>query len=86
MEDLTSEEIQTWIMSKATDSDLKLLQDIIGVKLRISFKVGDKVWFDAKTRGIIKGTISKMNHKTAKVRTDVGLQWTVTPALLHKDT
>ncbi len=86
MADITSEDVQTWIMTKADDSDLKLIQEVISMKLRLQFRVGDRVWFDAKTRGIIHGTITKMNAKTAKVRTDVGVQWTVTPALLHKDT
>ena len=83
--DITSEDVQTWILSKATDTDLTLLRDIISMKMRIQFKVGDKVWFDAKTRGIVKGVISKMNGKSTKVRTDVGVQWTVSPKLLHKD-
>lgn len=83
--DITSEDVQTWILSKATDTDLTLLRDIISMKMRIQFKVGDKVWFDAKTRGIVKGVISKMNAKTAKVRTDLGVQWTVSPQLLQKD-
>ena len=86
MSDITSEEVQTWIMSKADDSDLKLLQEIITMKLRLEFRVGDKVWFDAKTRGIIRGTITKMNAKSAKVRTDIGVQWTVSPQFLHKET
>ncbi len=85
MADITSEDVQTWIMTKADDADLKLLQEVIGMKLRLQFKVGDAVWFDAKTRGIIRGTITKMNAKTAKVRTDTGVQWTVTPALLNRD-
>lgn len=86
MSDITSEDVQTWIMTKADDGDLKLLQEVIGMKLRLQFKVGDKVWFDAKTRGIIRGVITKMNAKSAKVRTDAGVQWTVSPGLLQKET
>lgn len=86
MNDITSEDVQTWIMSKADDSDLKLLQEVIGMKLRLQFKVGDKVWFDAKTRGIIRGVVTKMNAKSAKVRTDTGVMWTVSPTLLNKET
>lgn len=86
MNDITSEEVQTWIMTKADDADLKLLQEVIGMKLRLQFKVGDKVWFDAKTRGIIRGVVTKMNAKSAKVRTDLGVMWTVSPTLLNKET
>jgi hypothetical protein len=86
MADITSEDVQTWIMSKADDTDLKLLQDVISLKLRLQFRVGDKVWFDTKTRGIIHGVIVKMNAKSVKVQTDAGMQWTVGPNLLNKDT
>lgn len=86
MSDITSEDVQTWIMTKADDGDLKLLQQVIDMKLRLQFKVGDKVWFDAKTRGIIQGTITKMNAKSAKVVTDGGVKWTVSPTLLQKGT
>lgn len=84
--DITSEDVQTWVMTKADATDLKLIQEVISMKLRFEFRVGDKVWFDAKTRGIVKGTIIKMNAKSAKVRTDAGLAWTVSPQLLQKDT
>lgn len=82
--DLTSEEVQTWIMSKADEGDLRLLQEVIALKLRLQFKVGDKVKFDAKTRGIIHGTITKMNAKSVKVRTDAGVTWNVSPTFLEK--
>lgn len=86
MSDITSEDVQTWIMSKADDGDLKLLQQIINMKLQLQFKVGDRVWFDGKTRGIIRGKITKMNAKSAKVVTDTGVMWTVSPTLLSKET
>lgn len=82
--DLTSEDVQTWIMSKADDGDLRLLQEVIALKLRLQFKVGDKVKFDAKTRGMIHGTITKMNAKSVKVQTDMGVTWNVSPTFLQK--
>jgi len=82
--DITSEDVQTWIMSKADDGDLKLLQEIITMKLRLQFRVGDKVKFDAKTRGIIHGTLTKMNTKSAKVLSDKGVSWNVSPQFLEK--
>lgn len=83
--EVTSEDVQNWVMTKADATDLKLIQEVISMKLRFEFRVGDKVWFDAKTRGIIKGTIIKMNAKSAKVRTDTGVAWTVSPQFLQKD-
>lgn len=68
--DVTSDEVQNWILNKASDSDLKLLQEIISMKMRIQFRVGDTVQFDAKTRGIIHGTITKMNGKVPAVPVD----------------
>lgn len=86
MSDITSEDVQTWVMTKADDGDLKLLQQVINMKLQMQFRVGDRVWFDGKTRGIIRGTITKMNAKSAKVVTDVGTMWTVSPTFLNKET
>ena len=49
------------------------------------FTVGDRVSFDAKTRGIITGEITKVNRKTVKVKADgVGFMWVVSPSLLKK--
>jgi len=48
------------------------------------FRVGDTVRFDAKTRGIITGKISKINRKTIKIVADSGMIWKVSPTLLEK--
>ena len=84
--DITSEDVQTWLMTKADASDLNLIREIVTMKLQMQFRVGDKVWFDAKTRGIVRGTVIKMNAKSAKIRTDLGVAWTVSPQFLQKDT
>lgn len=82
--DVTSDDVHAWVMSKADDADLRLLQEVISMKLRLQFKVGDKVKFDAKTRGIIHGTVTKMNAKSAKVLSDKGVTWNVSPQFLEK--
>jgi hypothetical protein len=84
--DITSEDVQTWLMTKADASDLNLVREIVSMRLQMQFRVGDKVWFDAKTRGIVRGTVIKMNAKSAKIRTDLGVAWTVSPQFLQKDT
>ena len=85
MSDITREDVQTWILNKASDEDLKLLQELLAMKLRLQFQVGDSVWFDAGRRGVVHGKIVKMNAKSAKVETPTGLKWTVAPGLLQKD-
>jgi len=48
-----------------------------------SLMVGDTVTFDAKTRGVITGTVTKVNRKTVQVRCNrtQGL-WKVTASAL----
>lgn len=82
--DVNVDDIHTWIMTKADDTDLRLLQEVIALKLRLQFRIGDKVKFDAKTRGMVHGTITKMNAKSVKVKTDAGVTWTVSPQFLEK--
>lgn len=82
--DITTDDVHSWVM-KADEVELRLLQEVISLKLRLSFKVGDKVKFDAKTRGIIHGTVSKMNAKSAKVLSSNGMVWNVSPQFLEKD-
>jgi hypothetical protein len=54
----------------------------------ISFKIGDEVQFDAKTRGVKTGILIKKNPKTSKVlvedHTGRRVTWTVTSTLLKK--
>ena len=49
-----------------------------------SYPIGDTVKFDARSRGIITGTISKINQKTIVVKTTMSGTWKVTPSLLKK--
>jgi len=50
-----------------------------------NFRIGDKVKFDAKTRGIIRGIVVKRNQRTAKVQTEGGTTWTVGWGALESD-
>ena len=50
-----------------------------------SLNVGDTVTFDAKTRGVITGTVTKVNIKTVLVKCNrTGLNWKVGAGLLKK--
>lgn len=48
-----------------------------------SFRLGDTVEFDAKTRGLKRGVLIKKNSKTVKVLVG-SVTWTVSPSLLRK--
>ena len=85
-------DVQNWVLA-ADDQDLEQLMRLIqlrrnslSIKAGLAFKPGDKVWFDAKRRGIIYGTFIKLNQKNAKVKATNGMTWTVSPSLLHADT
>jgi len=47
-------------------------------------EVGDAVYFDANTRGIIKGRVEKINPKTVIVRGLGGDLWKVSPGLIKR--
>jgi preprotein translocase subunit YajC len=50
-----------------------------------SLNVGDTVTFDAKTRGIITGRVTKVNVKTVAVKCNrTGTNWKVHASLLKK--
>lgn len=49
-----------------------------------SFKTGDLVFFvNSKTNERVTGRVEKVNTKTMKIRTDVGM-WSVSPSLVQK--
>jgi hypothetical protein len=58
-------------------------REAFAVQHSLNFSPGDKVWFDARRRGIITGEVIKMNAKSAKVKSVAGLIWTVAPSLLN---
>jgi hypothetical protein len=52
-------------------------------KSKVDLNIGDKVTFDAKTRGIKTGILVKKNAKTFQVLVG-SVTWKVTPTLLKK--
>jgi hypothetical protein len=73
------EEVFAYIASSDIDTLASLREAIKDRqdKLRYTFKIGQKVWFDAKTRGIIHGTVQKVNAKSIKVLSSTGQVWNV---------
>jgi len=62
---------------------IKLKRTHLARQASRSLMVGDTVSFDAKTRGVITGTVTKVNRKTVQVRCNrtQGL-WKVTASML----
>jgi len=73
------------VISSATTAELHEFNRIIEQRLTTSFKVGNRVQFDAGSRGgITKGKVAKVNRKSVKVIADNGLRWNVAPTFLTK--
>lgn len=92
MNTTTFEDVKSFILSRASSQELKDVYEcykhrhkLLGVATGLSFKYGDRVWFDAKTRGIIKGKFIKMMSKNAQVLSDTGMTWKVTPSILQRE-
>lgn len=64
---------------------IKMRRNVIGIQNTIAFKCGDAVFFDARTKGIIYGKFLTLLRKNAKVQSDDGIIWTVSPHLLRKN-
>tara|TARA_R110000737_G_scaffold352309_1_gene397776 strand:+ start:2267 stop:2605 length:339 start_codon:yes stop_codon:yes gene_type:complete len=60
----------------------KVVGDRTAYVATTKFLLGDKVFFHSKTRGLIKGHVTKINKKTIKVTSNEGVMWTVHPELL----
>lgn len=93
MNTITFEDVKSYIMSRATNQELESMIDCykvrrknLGVAIGLQFKYGDRVWFDAKNRGIIKGKFIKQMSKNAEVLSDTGMKWRVAPSYLCADT
>ncbi len=56
-------------------------RSMISQEIKGSFSVGDAVFFNDKRGMKVTGTILKINPKTIKVSTNMGL-WKVSPSLL----
>jgi len=64
----------------------KLQRNHLSYQTARTLMIGDTVSFDAKTRGVIRGKITKVNQKTVKVRCDrTQTTWKVTASCLTKE-
>jgi hypothetical protein len=75
------------LISSLTREDLAMVSESIYNRLQImnqsAFKIGDKVKFDAKTRGIKEGVVIRKSKKTIQVLVGA-TTWKVSPSLLRK--
>lgn len=92
MNTTTFEDVKSFILSRASTQELKDVYECykhrhrqLGVATGLSFKYGDRIWFDAKTRGIIKGKFIRLMSKNAEVLSDQGVTWRVSPQALRRE-
>ena len=64
---------------------IRTVRDAEANAVKRQIRVGDRVWFDAKTRGIIHGVVVKIMPKNVKVKADSGMNWKVFPSLLNAE-
>ncbi|QNP49107.1 hypothetical protein [Diaphorobacter aerolatus] len=63
---------------------LNLLAQVKSTVQLAQFTEGDRVEFTTNQGVIKRGTIVRLNKKTASLRTDDGQDWKVSPSLLRK--
>ena len=86
--------VQTAITAIRNMTNHEINQVVEAIKLQRTFnartatrslQVGDTVSFDAKTRGVITGTVTKINIKTVQVRCNrTQGMWKVTASMLKQ--
>lgn len=92
MADITFDDVKAYIYTQASANDLKIINDYcnmrykhIGATVGNSFQPGDRIWFDAKSKGIIRGKFVRMKTKNAEIISDSGVRWSVFPNFLNKE-
>jgi hypothetical protein len=74
----TNEELNQLVVA------FKLQRTLLARSATRSLMVGDTVRFDAKTRGVITGKVTKINIKTVGVKCSrTGVQWKVTASAVQ---
>ena len=85
--------VQTAITAIRNMTNDEINQVVEAIKLQRTFNarqtartltVGDTVSFDARTRGVITGTVTKINRKTVIVNTPTQGKWKVTASILKQ--
>jgi preprotein translocase subunit YajC len=86
--------VQTAITAIRNMTNDEINQVVEAIKLQRTYNarqtaraltVGDTVSFDARTRGVITGTVTKINTKTVQVRCNRTMdKWKVTASMLKQ--
>ena len=91
MDEITFEQVKMYVLTQATSTELDNLAEIykvrrknLGLAIGHSFQPGDAVWFDARTKGVIRGKFVRMKTKNAEVLSEEGVTWTVSPQALRR--
>jgi hypothetical protein len=90
-DETTFDDVKIYVLTQASAQELDTLIDYykarrknLGVAAGFSFKPGDPVKFNARSKGIITGKFVKQMNKNAEVVADNGVTWRVNPLLLQK--
>lgn len=58
--------------------------EMLQQQAKCKFDIGDYVKFNSKYGEQVRGTITKINQKTIKMKAESGMVWTVSPSLLSR--
>ena len=74
------------------DDDLNRLVEVVKSRRaqlaevqKLRFGIGDRVQFQSRKRGFVKGTVLRIMRKNVKVKQDNGPIWTVYPGFLQEE-
>ncbi len=76
---LTDEELRN--INNLVVSELKHRRDKKNFAVVSQLRIGSTVTFQSKY-GLVKGTVEKINAKTVNVKSNLGVNWKVSPTLL----
>ena len=80
-----------WLLSLDSDEvseAYEILKDrsrMLALRAKANFRSGDRVFFDSKKHGRVRGTVIKTMRKNVRMRAENGVTWTVGPTLLRMD-
>jgi hypothetical protein len=63
---------------------LRFMHQARSHKRMLDFKIGDRVSFQPEGRGLLVGTLTRYNKKTATVISEAGERWNVSPMFLRR--
>jgi hypothetical protein len=89
---MTVDDVCDWIAANATDDDmeqmylaLKARRNVLDGRKMATLRLGDRVVFDSRRYGLVRGAVEGWTGKRVSVRTPSGVLWRVSPSLIMRD-